>query len=96
MLRKLLLLVFRPQLKLCDNWFPISKGQRVHTDLDILPSEWSVIPKSVTQARIEKNFELDGWDLSDAEMKQLNGLTDRFKVCGDGWLPIRVFHGDDE
>ncbi len=59
-------------------------------------SEWSVIPKSVSQARIEKNFELDGWDLSSAEMKQLDGLTDRFKVCGDGWLPIKVFHGDDE
>ena len=59
-------------------------------------SEWSVIPKSVSQARIEKNFELDGWDLSSGEMKQLDGLTDRFKVCGDGWLPIRVFYGDDE
>lgn len=59
-------------------------------------SEWSVILKSVSQARIEKNFELDGWDLSSAEMKQLDGLTDRFKVCGDGWLPIKVFHGDDE
>ena len=59
-------------------------------------SEWSVIPKSVSQVRIEKNFELDGWSLSSAEMKQLDGLTDRFKVCGDGWLPIKVFHGDDE
>lgn len=55
-----------------------------------------MIPKSVSQARIEKNFELDGWDLSSGEMKQLDGLTDRFKVCGDGWLPIKVFHGDDE
>ena len=68
-----------------------------HTDLkNPLSSEWSVIPKSVTQARIEKNFELDGWDLSSAEMKKLDGLTDRFKVCQDGWLPIKVFHGDDE
>lgn len=62
----------------------------------VIFSDWSVIPKSVSQARVEKNFELDGWDLSAAEMKQLDGLTDRFKVCGDGWLPIKVFHGDDE
>ncbi len=59
-------------------------------------SEWSVIPKSVSQARIEKNFELDGWDLSSKEMERLDGLTDRFKVCGDGWLPVKVFFGDDE
>ncbi|KAL2043658.1 hypothetical protein N7G274_003965 [Stereocaulon virgatum] len=61
-----------------------------------LQKEWSVIPKSVTQARIEKNFELDGWDLSSEEMQKLDGLTDRFKVCGDAWLPVKVFFGDDE
>ena len=61
-----------------------------------LQHEWSVIPKSVTQVRIEKNFELDGWNLSKEEMKELDGLTDRFKVCQDGWLPVKVFFGDDE
>ena len=61
-----------------------------------LQKGWSVIPKSVTQSRIEKNFELDGWDLSSEEMKKLDELTDRFKVCQDGWLPVKVFFGDDE
>ena len=57
---------------------------------------WSVIPKSVTQARIEKNFELDGWNLSSEEVHELDNLKDRFKVCGDAWLPVKVFFGDDE
>ena len=61
-----------------------------------LQHEWSVIPKSVTDARIEKNFELDGWDLSTEEMQKLDNLRDRFKVCGDAWLPVKVFFGDDE
>ncbi|KAF2276060.1 Aldo/keto reductase [Westerdykella ornata] len=56
----------------------------------------SVIPKSVTPERIEANFELDGKSLSEEEMKQLDSLPDRFKVCGDAWLPIKVFFGDDE
>lgn len=56
----------------------------------------SVIPKSVTESRIKSNFELDGWKLSDEEMKQLSSLPDRFKVCGDAWLPVKVFFGDDE
>jgi len=57
---------------------------------------WSVIPKSVNAERIEKNFELDGWNLTDEEVKKLDGLKDRFKVCGDDWLPVKVFFGDDE
>ncbi|KAK5164973.1 uncharacterized protein LTR77_009638 [Saxophila tyrrhenica] len=56
----------------------------------------SVIPKSVTESRIQGNFQLDGWSLTDDEMKQLSSLPDRFKVCQDGWLPVRVFFGDDE
>jgi glycerol 2-dehydrogenase (NADP+) len=56
----------------------------------------SVIPKSVTPSRIEGNFELDGWELTEDEMKQLSSLKDRFKVCGDAWLPVKVFFGDDE
>ena len=56
----------------------------------------SVIPKSVTASRIEANFKLDGWELTEDEMKQLNSMTERFKVCDDSWLPVKVFFGDDE
>jgi glycerol 2-dehydrogenase (NADP+) len=56
----------------------------------------SVIPKSVTASRIEKNFELDGWELTSDEMAQINSMKERFKVCGDAWLPVKVFFGDDE
>lgn len=56
----------------------------------------SVIPKSVTASRIEKNFELDGWELTLEEFQKLSSLPDRFKVCTDAWLPIKVFFGDDE
>ena len=55
----------------------------------------SVIPKSVTASRIQDNFKLD-FTLTDEEMKQLSSLPDRFKVCGDAWLPVKVFFGDDE
>ncbi|KAI1260562.1 aldo/keto reductase family protein [Xylariaceae sp. FL1019] len=55
-----------------------------------------VIPKSVTKERIEANFALDGWSLTEDEMTKLSNLKDRFKVCGDGWLPDKIFHGDDE
>lgn len=59
----------------------------------------SVVPKSVTESRIKANFEIDGWELSKAEMAKIDGLTERFKVCTDDWLPKdadRVFLGDDE
>jgi len=56
----------------------------------------SVIPKSVTASRIGKNFELDGWELTPEEFQKLSSLPDRFKVCRDAWLPIKVFFGDDE
>jgi glycerol 2-dehydrogenase (NADP+) len=57
---------------------------------------WDVIPKSVTKERIEANFALDGWSLTDEEITKLSNLKDRFKVCGDAWLPVKVFFGDDE
>jgi len=57
---------------------------------------WSVIPKSVSKSRIDGNYEIDGWNLTDEEVHQLDNLKDRFKVCGDAWLPIKVFFGDDE
>jgi glycerol 2-dehydrogenase (NADP+) len=61
-----------------------------------LQKGWSVIPKSVNKERIETNFELDGWELTEEEMKKLDSMPERFKVCGDAWLPIKVFFGDDE
>ncbi|KAI1441877.1 Aldo/keto reductase [Annulohypoxylon stygium] len=57
---------------------------------------WDVIPKSITPERIESNFNIDGWELTAEEIDKLNHLPDRFKVCGDAWLPIKVFFGDDE
>ncbi|CAG7951244.1 unnamed protein product [Penicillium nalgiovense] len=57
---------------------------------------WSVIPKSVSKSRIEGNFDINGLELTDDEVSQLDNLKDRFKVCGDAWLPIKVFFGDDE
>ena len=56
----------------------------------------SVIPKSVSPKRIEANFQLDGWELTDEEVNTVSHLKDRFKVCGDGWLPVKVFFGNDE
>jgi glycerol 2-dehydrogenase (NADP+) len=56
----------------------------------------SVIPKSVNKARIDGNFEIDGLELAADEISQLDNLKDRFKVCDDSWLPIKVFFGDDE
>ncbi|KAL2756508.1 hypothetical protein ACRALDRAFT_2028025 [Sodiomyces alcalophilus JCM 7366] len=58
----------------------------------------SVIPKSVTKERIDANFDLDGWELTDDEMKQLSSFTERFKVCDGTFLPdgVKVFLGDDE
>jgi len=61
-----------------------------------LQKGWSVIPKSVTKERIEANWELDGWELTSEEMEKLSSLPDRFKVCTDDWLPVKVFFGDDE
>jgi len=56
----------------------------------------SVIPKSVSAKRVEANFALDGWELTPEEIKQIDSLPERFKVCGDDWLGEKVFFGDDE
>lgn len=56
----------------------------------------SVLPKSVTPERIQANFDLDGWRLTDDEMARIGRITNRSKVAGDDWLPTRVFFGDDE
>jgi glycerol 2-dehydrogenase (NADP+) len=57
---------------------------------------WSVLPKSVTPSRIEANFALDDWSLTDEEIAKIDAIPDRFKVCGDSWLPVKVFFGDEE
>lgn len=57
---------------------------------------WSVIPKSVTKERIIKNFEIDGHSLTSDEMKELDSMPERFKVCGQGWLPIKIWFGEDD
>lgn len=56
----------------------------------------SVVPRSTKPDRIKSNFDLDGWELNEDEMAKLNAVKDRFKACGDGFLPIRVFLDDDE
>lgn len=61
-----------------------------------LQKGFSVLPKSVTESRIQANFEQDGWSLTDDEVKALDGIKERFKVCGDAWLPVKVFFGDEE
>lgn len=75
-----------------------SKGKTVQQVLLMwgLQKGWSVIPKSVNIDRIHKNFELDGWSLEDSDIKVIDSMPERFKVCGDAWLPIKVFFGDDE
>lgn len=50
----------------------------------------------MNKERIETNYELDGWNLTPEEVEKLDNLPDRFKVCGDAWLPVKVFFGDDE
>jgi len=57
---------------------------------------WSVIPKSVNPERIDKNFELDGWGLTPEEIQEIDSMPERFKVCTDRWLPVKVFFDDDE
>jgi len=57
---------------------------------------WSVIPKSVAEPRILQNWDQDGWELDAQDVEKLSNLNDRVKVCSDGWLPVKVFFGDDE
>ncbi|CDZ98828.1 alcohol dehydrogenase [Phaffia rhodozyma] len=57
-----------------------------------LQKGFSVIPKSVTPSRIEGNFDIDGLVLEQEDVDKLSSLPDRFKVCGDSWVPVTVFH----
>ncbi|KAK3389177.1 NADP-dependent oxidoreductase domain-containing protein [Podospora didyma] len=61
-----------------------------------LQKGWSVLPKSITKERVEANWDIFDWSLSDEEMAKIDAIPDRFKVCGDDWLPHKVFFGDDE
>jgi len=61
-----------------------------------LAKGFSIIPKSVSKERIEANWGLDGWELTEEEVEKLSHIPDRFKVCQDDWLPTKVFFGDDE
>lgn len=76
------------------------KGKSVQQILLVwgIQKGWSVIPKSVSEQRIKDNFAIDGWSLTDEEMAVVDALPERFKVCGDAWLPtgVKVFFGDDE
>ncbi|KAJ5489354.1 hypothetical protein N7539_004244 [Penicillium diatomitis] len=57
---------------------------------------WSVIPRSTKQSQIESNFDLDGWCLTRTEIRQVDRVQCRCKIVGDGFLPMKVFFGDDE
>jgi glycerol 2-dehydrogenase (NADP+) len=55
----------------------------------------SAIPKSVTPARIQSNFDLDGWNLSSKQVDAISNIKDRHKVCDQGWLPVKVFFNEE-
>ncbi|TGZ81386.1 putative glycerol dehydrogenase Gcy1 [Ascodesmis nigricans] len=57
---------------------------------------WSVIPKSADPGRVRENWGMDGWELREEDMRAMVGIKERRRVCGDAWLPVRVFLGDDE
>lgn len=61
-----------------------------------LQKGWSVIPKSVKQERVDANFDLDGWELSSQEMDEISSISDRFKVCDDSWMPVKIYFPEDE
>ena len=55
----------------------------------------SAIPKSVTPARIQANFDLDGWSLSSEQVEAISNIKDRHKVCDQSWLPVKVFFNEE-
>jgi glycerol 2-dehydrogenase (NADP+) len=60
----------------------------------------SVIPKSVSEGRIIANYGIDGLDLTEEDIKVIDEMKGRFKVCDGTFLPgnyhTEVFKGDDE
>jgi glycerol 2-dehydrogenase (NADP+) len=60
----------------------------------------SVIPKSVSADRIQANYEIDGLELTEEDIKVIDSMQGRFKVCDASFLPQnykeKVFYHDDE
>lgn len=59
---------------------------------------WSVLPKSVNPDRIKGNLDIDGWSLRMDEIRAIDSLTGRMKVCDGAFLPkgAKVFDDDDK
>ena len=53
-----------------------------------LKKGFSVIPKSVTESRIQSNFAIDGIDLTDEEVAIIDSLPERFKVRNSNYIPL--------
>jgi glycerol 2-dehydrogenase (NADP+) len=65
-----------------------------------LQRNYSVIPKSVSAERIQANFDLNNWELSPEEIKTINSIEQRFKVCDGTFLPgdgkdVKLFVDDE-
>lgn len=60
-----------------------------------LARDTSVIPRSTNAGRIKANFDLDGWSLTAEQVKAVSSLPDRYKVCGQSWLPVNVFFNEE-
>lgn len=56
-----------------------------------LQKGWSVVPRSANKDHIDANFDMDGWALSEDQMRRLSSIEERFKVCDDSKLPIKIF-----
>jgi glycerol 2-dehydrogenase (NADP+) len=64
-----------------------------------LQNGWAVIPSSVHKDRIDSNFELDGWLLTDDELRQISGIAKRMRVYDEFRkmrFPCQVFFDDNE
>lgn len=85
-----------------DNEILQGVAKRHHVPVQLVILAWgvqrgtSILPKSVTKSRIEANFAADDWTISDAEMREISGIQERFKVTDDEWLPYKVFSQDNE
>jgi len=52
-----------------------------------LQNGYICLPKSETKSRIYNNFDIDNFQLSEEEMKNMNSLHCDYKVC---WNPIKI------
>lgn len=63
-----------------------------------LQNGWGVIPGSFNSDHIKSNFDLDGWSLTENEIKRLANCENRLRVYSDIQrmrLPSRVFFDDE-